>query len=292
LRALCIVNPGAGRRRPGAARFEDVWDEIRAVLEAADFRLSVTETGVEHPTAAELAASAAREDYDAVLVVGGDGTVAAAAAALVHTRVILGILPFGSVMNIARSIPLPLDPREAARVIAAKRVRRIDVGEVAGRLFFEAAGVGLDADAIDAARSAERGDMASALRRLRDALRRQSHWLDISIDGRRPIRYRALQVLVTNGRYYAFALPVVPDADIGDGVLDVAVFTRMGRLALLRYLAALALGRAPVTRPAVHRGRAIRVDGLEPLAVHADNVIAGNLPATFRCRHEALAVFG
>ena len=63
-------------------------------------------------------------------------------------------------------------------------MRRIDVGDVAGRFFFEAAGVGLDADAFGAARSAERGDVRNAVRRIRDALRRQSHWIGISIDGR------------------------------------------------------------------------------------------------------------
>jgi diacylglycerol kinase family enzyme len=195
-------------------------------------------------------------------------------------------------MNIAHSIPLPLDVREAARVIAAKRVRRIDVGEVAGRVFLEAAGVGLDADAFGAARSVERGDIRTAARRIRDAFRRRSHWISVAIDGRQPVRYRALEVLVTNGRFYAFALPVVPDADIADGVLDIAVFRRMGRAALVRHLALLAIGRTPPTPLTILRGREIRLDAMEPLPVHADNVIAGKLPLTFRCRHQALSVFG
>ena len=291
MRALFIANPGAGRRRAGAVPFARVADEIRATLENAGFQLTLAETGVPHPTSAELAASAVDEGYDAAIVAGGDGTVAPAAAALVHTRVILGILPFGSVMNIAHSIPIPLEPLEAARVIASKRVWKIDVGDVGGRFFFEAAGVGLDADAFGAARSAERGDIRRAFRRLRDAIRRESHWIDIVIDERKPLRHRALQVLVTNGRYYAWSIPVVPDADVADGMLDVAVFGRMGRWALLRHLLMLALRWEPPTRPTIYRGREIRVDGLEPLRVHADNEIVGTLPQTFRCRHEALAVF-
>jgi diacylglycerol kinase family enzyme len=291
VRALCIVNPGAGRRRPGAVSFPDAWKEIAPLLAAADFEITIRETGQPHPTATELATAAQQDGFDAVLVAGGDGTVAAAATALINTPVVLGILPFGSVMNIAHSIPLPLEPLEVARIIAARRIRRVDVGEVAGRFFFEAAGVGLDADAFGAARSAERGDMPRALARVRSALRRESHWIGIALDGRRPVRYRALQILVTNGRYYAWSLPVVPDADIGDGVLDVAVFPRMGRLSLLRYLGTLALRRRPATRPVLHRGREIRIDAIEPLPVHADNVVVGSLPATFHCRHEALAIF-
>jgi len=291
LRALFIVNPGAGRRRAGAVAYAQVADQIRAILESGGFELTIRETGIPRPTSAELAAAAAHDEYEAVIVAGGDGTLAPAAAALAHTRVILGILPFGSVMNIAHSIPIPLDPLQAAQVIATKHVRKIDVGDVAGRFFFEAAGVGLDADAFGAARSAERGDLRRALRRLRDAIRRESHWVDVAVDGRRPVRHRALQVLVTNGRYYAWSIPVVPDADVADGMLDVAVFGRMGRLALLRHLAMLALRWRPPTRPTLYRGREIRIDGLDALRVHADNEIVGTLPQTFRCRHEALAVF-
>jgi diacylglycerol kinase (ATP) len=290
VRALCIANPGAGQRRVGAVAFADVAPEIRRILEGAGFRLTVCETGPSRPTAGDLASSAEQEGYDAVVVAGGDGTVADVARALLGSRLVLGILPFGSVMNIAHSIPLPLEPLAAARVMAEKRVRRIDVGEVSGRVFFEAAGVGLDADAFGAARSLERRDLRTALRRTVDALRRHSHRIDVTVDGS-TTRHRALQVLVTNGRYYAYSLPVVPDADIADGALDVAVFGRMGRLAVLGHLAALALGRRPTTRPLVRRGREIRVGSPEPLRVHADNVIVGTLPQTFRCRHQALAIF-
>ena len=291
MRALCIVNPRAGRRRAGAVAFDTVWSEIRAILERAGFELEVAETGVPEPEAGELAASAVRSGHEAVIIAGGDGTLAPAATALIDTRAILGILPLGSVMNVANSIPVPTDPIAAARVIARRRVRRIDAGEVAGRVFFEAAGIGLDADAFGAGRSLERGDLAAAFARLRRWFRHRSHWIRIAIDGREPIRHRALQALVTNGRYYAFAFPVVPDADIGDGLLDVAVFPRMGRIDLIRFLVALARGVRPHVRPRVYRGREITIEAREPLPVHADGFVVGNLPLTFRCRHASLAVF-
>lgn len=291
MRAICIANPGAGQRRAGAVAFQDLWDEIRGILEQAGFELELVNTGLPSPTAHELAAAAARKGYDAVIVAGGDGTLSTAASALIDTSVVLGILPFGSVMNIANSIPLPLDPLEAAHVIAGKRVRRIDVGEAGASLFFEAAGVGLDADAFGAGRSLERGDLRGALERVRDWFAHRSHRLSLSIDGRGPVRHRALQVLVTNGRYYAFSLPVVPDADIMDGLLDVAVFPRMGRLDLVRFIAALATRVRPHARPVVYRGREIVVDSPDPLSVHADGFVVGHLPMTFRCRHAALAVF-
>lgn len=291
MRTLAIVNPGAGRRRVGAVSFQDVWPEIRPLLEDADFVFDIRETGVPEPDAGQLAACALRDGYSAVLVAGGDGTVAAAARALLDTPVVLAILPFGSVMNIANSIPLPLDPLEAARAIARRNVRRIDVGEVDGTVFFETAGIGLDADVFGAGRSLERGDLAGAVERLRRWFEHRSHRLSVSIDGRGLIRHRALQALVTNGRYYAFSLPVVPDADISDGLLDVAVFPRMGRLDLLRFLVTVAWRQVPQVPPVVHRGREIKIESPDAIAVHADGFEVGALPMTFRCRHQALAVF-
>src|SRR2546430_11581663 len=52
---------------------------------------------------------------------------------------------------------IPLKPIDAARVIALRHVKRSDVGEIAGKVFFETCGVGLDADMFGAARLAERG---------------------------------------------------------------------------------------------------------------------------------------
>ena len=291
MRALLIANPSAGQRRAGAASFSDVWPELRDTLARADFAIEVAETAVPTPTARELAERAVHEGYEAVLVAGGDGTVADAASALLHTNGTLGILPFGSVMNIANSIPVPVDPAEAAAVIARKRVRRIDVGDVADRLFFEVAGVGLDAAAVGIARLAERGNVRGALARLRIALQRESHWISVTADGRRPVRHRALQVLVINARYYFLGIPVVPDADIADGLLDVAVFPRMGQLRLVVHLLAIAIGRRPPERPVVYRGREISIEAPERVRVHADNVLAGTLPQAFRCQHAALAVF-
>jgi diacylglycerol kinase family enzyme len=291
VRTLAIVNPGAGRRRVGAASFQELWQEMRPLLEDAGFTFDMRETGDPEPDAGQLAACAVRDGYRAVLVAGGDGTVAAAARALLDTPVVLAILPFGSVMNIANSIPLPLDPLEAARVIARRNVRRIDVGAVDGTVFFETAGIGLDADVFGAGRSLERGELPGAMARLRQWFRQRSRWFSITVDGRGPVRHRALQALVTNGRYYAFSLPVVPDADISDGLLDVAVFRRMGRLDLLRFLLTVAWRRAPEVRPVVYHGREIKIESSVPLAVHADGFEVGTLPMTFRCRHQALTVF-
>jgi diacylglycerol kinase (ATP) len=287
-RALLVVNPTAGGR--GEKRDPGDLGRCEAILTGAGFVLERVETGVESPTSAELARRAVDQSYEACIVAGGDGTVAPAAAALLDTRVVLGILPFGSVMNIAHGLDLPLEPVKGAEVIARRRVLRADAGEVGGKIFFETAGVGLDAEIFGAARHAERGDWRRALRRGIRMLTQHSYRVAINVDGRED-RQRALQVLVLNSPYYGFALEVLPQVSMTDGLLDVAIFPRMGRFALVRsFITAWRDGKLPARRVS-YRGARIEISSDDPVTVHADGILAGGLPAKFICRKGALSVF-
>jgi diacylglycerol kinase family enzyme len=287
VRALLVVNPNAGKRTAGPDDFE----QCTAILREAGFALDRVETTADSLTSADLARRAVAERYDACIVAGGDGTVAPAAAALVDTDVVLGILPFGSFMNIANGLGLPLAPVDAARVIAKRSVHRADAGEVNGELFFETAGVGLDAEIFGAARHAERGSWRRAMRRVWRWLTHGTHRVHLVVDGEEH-SHRVAQVLVVNSPYYAWALPLLPDASMEDGILDVAVFPRMGRLALIGSLLAMIRMHKLPQRPVRYRGKRIAMRADTPLAVHADGKIAGALPTEFRCKGGSLRVFG
>ena len=285
-RALLIVNPAAGKRH---AEDGDLAECVR-VLGAAGFEIDRRDTGTDGPTSADLAKAALAEGFRVVLVAGGDGTVAPAAIALLETPVTLGILPFGSYMNIANGLGIPLKPIDAARVIAERKVKRSDVGEVAGKLFFETCGIGLDADAFGAARLAERGRWGPAFRRIVRWATAGSHRVEITVDGKTE-RHRVLQILIVNSPYYGWALPIVPNADMTDGLLDVAIFPRKGRLQLLGSMARIWHTGRPGKPPRLLRGKVIEIASSEAVPVHADGQIAGRLPVTVRCCEGALRVF-
>lgn len=247
------------------------------------------ETGAVSPTAGDLADEAVKGTYEACIVAGGDGTVQPAALRLLDTGVVLGILPYGSFMNIANGLGISLVAREAVEDIAARHVVRCDVGDVAGRVFFETAGVGLDAEAFGAARLAERRRYRGALRRVWRAATQGSHRVELSIDGTTR-QHRVFQILVANSPYYLWSFPVA-DSKMDDGLLEVAVYARMGRLALARGLVGLWKdGRYP-QRPITYRGARISLRSREPLAVHADGKVVGTLPVEISCRRGALAVY-
>jgi diacylglycerol kinase (ATP) len=286
IRALCIVNPKAGQRHASAEEL----DAVLRVIRDAGFDLDTRECALPEPTADDLAREAVKAGYEAVIAAGGDGTVQAIAHELLGTDVVLGILPFGSFMNIAKGLDIPLDAAEAARVIASRNVVRADVGEVHGEVFFETAGIGLDAELFGAARAVERGRWRRALTRVWRWARQGSHRLRVvTPDGERTVR--AYQALVVNSPYYHWSFPVAPGGDMRDGLLEVVLFPRMDRRALIRAMFSLWREGRHDEPPVVLSTTEATVSANVPLPIHADGRLVGTLPATFKVRPGALKVY-
>ncbi|HZC37796.1 MAG TPA: diacylglycerol kinase family protein, partial [Sphingomicrobium sp.] len=84
------------------------------------------------------------ERGDPLLIIGGgDGTVGAAASALAGTDTSLGILPLGTLNHFARDLGIPTDLDKAAKVIASRAERRVDVAEMNERIFINNSAIGL-----------------------------------------------------------------------------------------------------------------------------------------------------
>ena len=150
---LLLVNPRASRHAD--------WD-IAAATELLRRSYRVTPVRTTHRGhATTLAAEAARHGFDAVVVVGGDGTTSEAAAGLVGTATALTCIPAGCTNVFARCIGTPRRLADAAERLAAAAgtatPRLVDTGVVNGRPFLCTAGVGLSASMTAAAdRDAER----------------------------------------------------------------------------------------------------------------------------------------
>jgi diacylglycerol kinase (ATP) len=238
--------------------------------------------------AQEQAADAVRRGYDLVVAAGGDGTVGIVAEKLLGSRTALGILPFGSVMNIARSLGIPRDPILAAEALATGVVIQVDVGEVRHRPFYEAGSVGMNAVMFREAQRFDDGDWASIVRTVWVALRYRPARMSIGLDDRE-IRTRALMVTVSNGPYTGAGMTVAPGARLDDGLFDVRVFRRFSKPRLLRHLLSIAFGRyryAPEVD--TYRSRAVAIDSRHPLPARADSRDLGTTPVTFTVLPRAL----
>lgn len=145
LRILLIVNSAAS----------SVTARRRVLIQqvfAARHDVTLAETN-RRGHATRLAQSAARDGYDIVAVLGGDGTLNEAANGLAGSATALAPLPGGSTNVFARILGLPDDSVEAAEVtldsIAAGSVDRVGLGSVEGRYFLFHCGVGFDAAVVE-----------------------------------------------------------------------------------------------------------------------------------------------
>jgi YegS/Rv2252/BmrU family lipid kinase len=292
MRTCLIVNPNAGRKAGLTTNAFGV-EDARALLERHGIEAEIWET--ERPGhATELARKAATERYNRVIAAGGDGTVEEAAEGLVGTDVELGVLPLGSIMNIARMLGIPRDLDAAAQVIRERRVARIDVGRAStqarGDYFIEAAGVGIDAGLFAYFNQIDGGNWRSLRPLITFMWRYRPRRFTLMIDGRR-MRFRAMMLTVANGPYVGAALAVAPDARLDDHKFDVKVYTRFSKFELLRHLLSIAGGRR-VYNPKVLTFRASTVEVIPdvPMMVHGDSRPLATTPARFEVLPSALAV--
>src|SRR5689334_4411933 len=137
--AALIFNPNAGHKL-GIDTNTSGADDVQAALRGADIPFDAWPT--EHAGhATDLAQRAVAEGRELVIAAGGDGTVNETARGLADTPTVLGLMPLGSIMNVARTLWVPRDLPMAARTIAEGKVLAMDMGRIGERYFLEAAGV-------------------------------------------------------------------------------------------------------------------------------------------------------
>ena len=85
---------------------------------------------------------AIRDGATRVIVAGGDGSIAGAAAVIAGTEVSLGVLPAGTLNHLAKDLRIPLDLEEAARLAATGKVTTIDIARAGDRVFINTSSLG------------------------------------------------------------------------------------------------------------------------------------------------------
>lgn len=173
--------------------------------------------------AAEIARRCVREGCDAVVAVGGDGTVNEVARSLVHSQTALGIIPCGSGNGLARHLGLPLDPRQAVSVINHYRVEDLDYGVVNSLPFFCTCGVGFDAFiSLKFAAAGRRGPITYVENVLKEGLSYRPEVYEIT-DQTGERSYKAFLIACANASQYGNNAYIAPKATMTDGLMDVTI---------------------------------------------------------------------
>jgi diacylglycerol kinase (ATP) len=282
-----ILNPQAGRRRRARRRLRRVLVE----LERLGCAVTVRATAVAGD--AERLARAAGPEFDLIVAAGGDGTVHEVANGLVGAPRPLGVLPLGTANVLAHELGLPRRPRRLALLLAEGAPRPIWPGRIGDRLFLCMGGIGFDAAVVarvDPRLKRRLGRLAFAWAILGSLARHHRSEFTIGIDG---AEHRAGAAVIAKTRFYAGGFVLAPAASAAGPLLHVVLFAPGPRRAVLRYLAAMALGRA-------YRASGVRViparmitlaeDG--PWPVQADGELLAGSPLSVAIADAPLLVIG
>ncbi|MBD3943298.1 diacylglycerol kinase [Microbacterium sp. NEAU-LLC] len=297
MRVALLVNPAA---RAGAHTGAATHAAER--LRAHGVQTSIL-SGGSAAESSELLRAALEVGVDAVAVAGGDGTVNLALQELAGTGIPLGIVPAGTGNDFAATLGLrELDVAAAADAIAAGVTRTIDLARVtrddgSTRYFGSVLASGFDSKVNDRANGMRwpRGGSRYNIAILVEFLRLAGIPYDVEFelaDGTRDrVAGELVMATVGNGRSYGGGIPIAPDADPADGLLDLVLVRPAGRLRLLSLLPKVYRGtHASVGEVSMRRVRSVRLSS-PGVTAYADGDPIGALPLTVDVVPGALTIF-
>jgi len=281
---VAIVNPVSGQ-----GGFAGAVQRVGEILNRHGCTMEVRKTsGPGHGTeiAREVAGHA-----EAVLAVGGDGTVNEIVNGLLDAEVPLAILGAGTENLLARYLCMPSQPSDLAHLLLFGRARPFDAARLNDRLFLAVAGFGFDGECVHRLAAKRKGhithlDYFWPVWRTFWSYRFPS--LLVVADGKSLFRGPALVFVGVINRYGG-GLQLLPRARHDDGLLDVCVIPCSGHFQLLRHGIRVLLRRHIGRGGTIYeRARAIRISANEYVAVQIDGEADGSVPASISILPAAL----
>ncbi len=232
-----IINPisGIGKRNKIPSLIERTMQPFDI-----EFDIKYTEAAGH---AVDLAREAADLGYDAVVAIGGDGSINEVARGVIGSETAVGIIPAGSGNGLAHFLKIPFNKEKALKKIARMKTTLIDTATINGTLFVSVAGLGFDAWVAEKFASSKlRGFFSYARLAVSEYLLYQSKRYKIYVDGR-TFRRRAFMLTFANSNQFGFNAKIAPTASINDGLIDLCIMKKPPMLAALFFLPLLFMGK-------------------------------------------------
>ena len=227
-----IINPISGSKETQNAK-RKLPKLIMQTLDSGQWLPNITFTEYAGH-AAELAKQYARMGFDAVIAVGGDGTVNEVARGIVQGErgkvkgersTALGIIPMGSGNGFARHLGISIRPQKAIEMLNHSESIAVDYGLANGRLFVSTCGTGFDALIADHfAGSNKRGFSTYLQNIIHDAFSYKAQTYHIVGDGL-DVTHKAFLITFANANQWGYEALIAPKASIQDGKMDIMLMS-------------------------------------------------------------------
>lgn len=214
---LFIINPIAGtKNKTGIPKL--ISDNLD--LSQFDYELEYSKKPGHART---LAKAGAERGFKIIVAVGGDGTVNEVAGAVMHTEVVLAIIPHGSGNGLARTMGIPMNTVKAIRLINKNNTTVIDAGEANANPFFCTTGIGFDAHIGKLfAQSTSRGLKTYVNGVLGQFISYKPLNYQIAFNGNK-VERKAFLITLANAGQWGNNVYISPEADLRDGQLDMCI---------------------------------------------------------------------
>ena len=271
--ARLIFNPSSGRdAEDNAARLAKLVNNLRA--HGIEAKVGLKTSGA---AARDLARKAIKSGDPLVIVAGGDGTIGDVAAELIGKDIVLGIVPTGTMNNVARSLGVPLDIEGACALIGMGTTRHIDMGRITtsagtdAEYFLECAGVGLSAIVAAGGQALVKRRWNLVPRALRKFFEAKPGKIIVELDDT-VVEATTRIITVSNAPLMGNKMLAVPGGKMDDGLLDVQVYDGMDMAALAKHFKAASSDSPEDLK--TYRASKVRIKSAEPIPANADMNIA------------------
>jgi diacylglycerol kinase (ATP) len=298
-----IVNPHASRGAVGKN-----WAQIKELAEKrlGCFKSFVTTAPGEATQFAKLAVS---EGAQAVVCVGGDGTLNEVINGLMSEEgprnpgVQLGFIPNGTGCDFRRTLLIPSHPEDALKIIEGGRTRPIDLGrlrytdhdgESRTRYFHNLTSFGLGGEVDERVnRSGKKlgGFLSFIMATLVSLVLYEKKRIRLRVDEHFDEEVVVLNVAVANGQYHGGGMWVAPGADPSDGLFHVTLIGDLSLPEVFYYLPKLYNGKIlQVKRVRSLTGKKVEALSDERVLLDVDGEQPGCLPVKIEMIPSALRV--
>ncbi len=268
---LFILNPVAGGG--SASKLELIINE-EMNLKNIDYEIKLT-NGPKDAT--KLAQKGIAEGYKLIVSIGGDGTINEIAQAIVGKDIALGIIPGGSGNDLARSLGIPFNTKDALNNILNNEIKKLDVGYVNGKSFLNISSAGLDsAVVVDAKKFKKRfkGNMAYTISLLINLIKFKKKKIRITI-GEDIFDEDIYLIAVGNGKTYGGGFNVLPMAEFDDGYFHICIVKKAIKPILLIIFPSILFAKHTFFKKyvSIYKSKEVKIETDEKLYLNIDGEI-------------------
>lgn len=267
-----IINKSSGR-----AEFDSILNSLETELSEHELLIHSTEAPGD---ASRLASEYIKEEAKYIIVVGGDGTLNEAIQPLVGSSKVIVPVPAGTGSDFCRALNIK-SVEDSIHAITDGTIKSFDTvlcrWGTRGRYFINILELGFGASVMERVNRSTRKDKGVFRRSvLRQLLSLKNYKVGLTID-RDDMEVISPEIIIANGVYFGGGMKASPESSFTDGLIDIHIIEKLGRLSLLRRFPKLIDGTYIRDSGVINtQGKSIVLNGDCPIEM--DGEVVGRLP--------------